>query len=444
MGIFDSLVAGEESGMPTGILNQSGWRGALEGNNAMMNIGLGILANNSGNYGSAMAALGKGAQQGVQNTQTSRQAQMQQAMYKMKLDEAKKALEQQQKQQEWLKNYGQPNATQDTTTQAPDTWQNAMQGQTQPNFNMERVAGQQTTTQTPIFDQNKALLSGVQNGAIDFKDYLSMTAQAKPKYSQTPQYDQEGNAFVLDDSGNVKRLDGIKEKQELMVTPSGLAINKNDSSNIGKTFNADDNNPNKPFIMVNGQIVPNKAYQDYEIRKANAGASSNNISVNTGQKGFDNTLKLRGDFRSEPIYKAHQDVQSAHSQITAALKKASPAGDLAGATKLMKILDPGSVVRESELGMAMAASGKLDRMENYASMLMSGNKLTPKQRVDFQGLADELANESARLYNAKRDEYKGIASRNELNELDVLGNPEPIKPKQSAITGGGWSAKKVK
>jgi hypothetical protein len=93
MGIFDSLVQGEESGMPTGILNQSGWRGALEGNNAMMNIGLGILANNSGNYGSAMAALGKGAQQGVQNTQTSRQAQQQAALYKLKMAQAQKELE---------------------------------------------------------------------------------------------------------------------------------------------------------------------------------------------------------------------------------------------------------------------------------------------------------------------------------------------------------------
>lgn len=227
----------------------------------------------------------------------------------------------------------------------------------------------------------------------------------------------------------------IPKDPELLIAPNGMAINKNDPTNIGKTFikpEDSEQNPNRPFMMIDGKIVPNKAYQDYEISKQRAGASSNNISVNTGQKGFDNTLKLRGDFRSEPIYKAHQDVQSAHSQITAALKKASPAGDLAGATKLMKILDPGSVVRESELGMAMAASGKLDRLENYGQMLMSGNKLTPKQRVDFQGLADELANESAVLYNAKRDEYKGIANRNELNELDVLGNEEKIKPKSDA------------
>jgi hypothetical protein len=436
MGIFDSLVEGEQGGMPTGILNQTGWRGALEGNNPMLNIGLGILANNQGNYGSAMAALGKGAQQGVQNTQTSRQAQMQQAIYKMKLDEAKKALEQQKKQEEFLKTYGQPNATQESTTQAPDTWKNALQGQDAPNFNMQRVAGQTTTTQTPYFDQNRALLGAVQNGAIDFKDYLSLTQKDK-----SPIKASAGDIFL--DPTTYKPLYSAPEKVDYnkAFLPDGSPNTAFQEYETGKK--------NAPSGIQEYEYAKQQGYRgsylDFQLAQKRAGASSNNISVNTGQKGFDNTLKLRGDFRSEPIYKAHQDVQSAHSQITAALKKASPAGDLAGATKLMKILDPGSVVRESELGMAMAASGKLDRMENYASMLMSGNKLTPKQRIDFQGLADELANESARLYNTKRDEYKGIANRNELNELDVLGNPEPITtPKTSTMTGGGWSAKKVK
>lgn len=180
-------------------------------------------------------------------------------------------------------------------------------------------------------------------------------------------------------------------------------------------------NPNQPFMMVDGKVTPNAAYQQYEMNKAATGATRVNQSVNTGQKGFDNTLKLRGDFRSEPIYKAHQDVQSAHSQISSALKQASPAGDLAGATKLMKILDPGSVVRESELGMAMAASGALDRLQNYASNVMNGTKLTPTQRKDFQALADSLYSESVKQYNSKRSEYQGIAERNQLSVPDVLG-----------------------
>lgn len=179
-------------------------------------------------------------------------------------------------------------------------------------------------------------------------------------------------------------------------------------------------NPNQPFSLdENGNPVPNRAYQEYELNKARSGAS--NVSVNTGQKGFDNTLKLRGDFRSEPIYKAHQEVQSAYSQIQQGLKMASPAGDLAGATKIMKLLDPGSVVRESELGMAMAATGAMDRLTNYAENVMKGTKLTPNQRADFQNLADKLYGESVNQYNSKRVEYQGIAERNGLNTADILG-----------------------
>ena len=175
----------------------------------------------------------------------------------------------------------------------------------------------------------------------------------------------------------------------------------------------------------------NPAFDAWNRSNKKAGATS--VSVNTGQKGLDNTLKLRGDFRSEPVYKAHQEMTAAYSQIQQSLKQQSPAGDLAGATKIMKLLDPGSVVRESELGMAMAASGLMDRVQNYAQNIISGNKLTPTQRADFQRLADALYGESVNQYNAKRGEYQGIAERNGLPVQDVLGSeskaPKPaLKP----------------
>jgi len=87
MGIFDSLMPGEESGMPTS-QRLGGWQGALSGNNPMMNVGLGILANNSGNYGSAFAALGKGAQQGIQSSQLAQQQAQQAALYKLQMAKA--------------------------------------------------------------------------------------------------------------------------------------------------------------------------------------------------------------------------------------------------------------------------------------------------------------------------------------------------------------------
>lgn len=231
--------------------------------------------------------------------------------------------------------------------------------------------------------------------------------------------------------------------QEAMKTPDRklTVVGKTAiDPNTGQPVYSEPAAPEKPTSAVQEyEYAKAQGYQgsfkDWTTEKARAGASS--VSVNTGQKGLDNTLKLRGEFKSEPIYKAHQEVQAAHSQIKEALKLESPAGDLAGATKIMKILDPGSVVRESELGMAMAASGLMDRITNYAQMTLSGQKLTPTQRKDFQKLADALYAESVKQYNTKRGEYKGIADRNQLPEADVIGS-------EAALPTNGWGIVKVR
>lgn len=197
---------------------------------------------------------------------------------------------------------------------------------------------------------------------------------------------------------------------------------------------------NMPSALQEYEYAQRQGYQgsfnDWATEQKRAGATS--LSVNTGQHGFNNALKLREDFKTEPIYKAHQEVQSAYAQIQQALTKESPAGDLAGATKIMKLLDPGSVVRESELAMAMAASGALDRLEGYASNVIKGTKLNPTQRKDFQELADRLYSESAKQYNSKQDEYRGIAERNGLSVEDVVGKPANV-PKingKASVAGG--------
>lgn len=183
-------------------------------------------------------------------------------------------------------------------------------------------------------------------------------------------------------------------------------------------------------------------FREWQLENNRSKATNVSVPINTGQRGLDNTLKLRGDFRSEPVYKAHQEMQSAYGQIKQSLSAASPAGDLAGATKLMKLLDPGSVVRESELGMAMAATGALDRLTNYATMIVKGTKLTPDQRKDFQSLADRLYSESVNQYNAKRSEYQGIAERNGLSVPDVLGSASE-GPKRTPVRNGVHNGRKV-
>ena len=184
------------------------------------------------------------------------------------------------------------------------------------------------------------------------------------------------------------------------------------------------------YELAKSQGFPGTFIQYQSLLKPNG----TNINVNTGQHGFDNALKLRTDFRNEPIYKGFEEVKSANNQIKQAASMATPAGDLAAATKIMKILDPGSVVRESELGMAMAASGLEDRVRNYANMVITGQKLTPTQRKDFTDLGQQLYNVSAEQFNQKRNEYSGIAERNKLDVEAAVGAPAPINQ-------GGWRIK---
>ena len=156
------------------------------------------------------------------------------------------------------------------------------------------------------------------------------------------------------------------------------------------------------------------------------------IDMSGGQKGFDNEMSLKKSFAAEPTYKAFNEMQAAYGQINDSLKAASPAGDLAAATKFMKLLDPGSVVRESELGMAMAASGMLDRATNYAKMRIDGTKLTETQRKDFKDLSEALFSTAVGAYNTKRGEFEEMGSAYGLDAKRALGAPAKM-PKAAGM-----------
>ena len=285
-----------------------------------------------------------------------------------------------------------------------------------PSYGMTPQTQQQAAPQPQQFDRydpnqysNPQFRNAIMRSNIE-------RVMAVPEYSQTPQYDQQGRAFVLDKQGNMKYLGS-------------------DQSPIRKA----DYNELIQIDPTTGKPTINPLALQAKSLVSRAGAA--NVSVNTGQRGFDNTLKLRSDFRSEPIYKGFQEVKGAFDQVREAAKLASPAGDLAAATKVMKILDPGSVVRESELGLALSASGLGDRISNYANMIVTGQKLTPAQRKDFVNLSEQLYNASANQYNAKRGEYVGIAERNQLNVPDVVG--ESAKVQKQVVRTGMMNGKKV-
>jgi hypothetical protein len=176
------------------------------------------------------------------------------------------------------------------------------------------------------------------------------------------------------------------------------------------------------------------SFQDFQLAQKAAVAPKVTVDMTGGQKGFDNEMSLKKSFAAEPVYKAYGEMQSAYGQINDSLKAASPAGDLAAATKFMKLLDPGSVVRESELGMAMAASGALDRATNYAQLRISGEKLTPTQREDFAKLSRELFSTATTAYNSKRGEFEQMGTAYGLDANRALGAPAKMPSKNIKVS----------
>ena len=72
---------------------------------------------------------------------------------------------------------------------------------------------------------------------------------------------------------------GDLQPRDKLEFVEGVGVNPYDPANANRSIP----NPNKPFqIGPDGNVIPNSAYQNYEIKKAGAGAArmSNNISVN--------------------------------------------------------------------------------------------------------------------------------------------------------------------
>ena len=250
-------------------------------------------------------------------------------------------------------------------------------------------------------DQGMQLLSGLQQ---------KMLEQQMQRPTYTYQTTGDGQIVGLPNTGGAAIQTGVRGEQKAPTfVDSGAGV---DSS--GRPLVVP-----KRWDAAQGKAVDVEGVQP--VTKGPLATASASVST---KDAFKNERDLRNDLKSEPIYKAHQEVKSAYAQIKGALGQNTPISDVAAATKIMKLLDPGSVVRESELGIAMSSSGLMDRVTNYANMVISGQRLTPQQRKDFQKLADEFYSASEQQFNAKSAEYAGIAKDYKLNERRVSG-PAP-------------------
>lgn len=120
-------------------------------------------------------------------------------------------------------------------------------------------------------------------------------------------------------------------------------------------------------------------------------------------------VNLRREFNNRQEVKDYATVRSAYQSVQAAARNPSAAGDLSLIFAYMKILDPGSVVREQEFANAQNAAGVPDRVRNLYNRALNGQRLNPNQRQDFLTQANNLFQTRQQTYDRIASEYRGYA-----------------------------------
>lgn len=271
-------------------------------------------------------------------------------------------------------------------------------------------------------------------GGFDYQgaaDYLARNGEfqqagalAKLREQFTPQGDKWLGSTVTDRDGNVW---GISERGGFQKAP----------------FQAKPEAPKAPTtrtLKVGGREVT----QEWDgSRWNNIAEAPREIQKPEKPDGLDlkERAQIEQSYRKEftGLNTAYNEIKRARGNILTSLGQNSAAGDLAAATSLMKMLDPGSVVRESELTMAQNATGAIDRMYNYAQMIANGQRLNPQQRAEYVKLANELFSSADSEYNNRRQEYSRIAMDYGLKPENIVGSAPASAP--SAATPAPAPAK---
>ena len=135
--------------------------------------------------------------------------------------------------------------------------------------------------------------------------------------------------------------------------------------------------------------------------------------------------KFRREYSDQT--KGYQEVKSAYGRVLASEDTA--VGDLSLIFGYMKMLDPGSVVREGEFATAQNAAGVPERIQNIYNRVVSGQRLSPSQRSSFKGQAGKLYETAQTQEGQVRQGIERIAKGYGLNTANIFYQATETPPK---------------
>jgi hypothetical protein len=129
---------------------------------------------------------------------------------------------------------------------------------------------------------------------------------------------------------------------------------------------------------------------------------------------------LKQSYNNNSVTKNTNDVRTAYEKVKIAADEPSAAGDLSLIFGYMKMLDPGSTVREGEFANAQNSAGVPDQIRNYWNRALSGERLNENQRTDFISQAKNVYKAQLKSQKVIDDQFKNFAKQWNIDTKSII------------------------
>tara|TARA_R100000231_G_scaffold102002_2_gene75830 strand:- start:539 stop:1867 length:1329 start_codon:yes stop_codon:yes gene_type:complete len=213
---------------------------------------------------------------------------------------------------------------------------------------------------------------------------------------------------------NQARIDELQERINRPIVTSQNLPTFDVSRVRGQTAKLSQEDKNIENFLPAGVTSDGRIVNGQTTTKATREQLRTALQDRKSLEGVDQRTKdLRGEFRraTDQFSKIDQAFGRLQGSLTG-----TGAGDLSLIFQYMKILDPGSTVREGEFATAQNAGGVDDKVRSLYNQIVEGARLSASQRIDFYERSKDLYKAEKEGYDLNVETFNDLAEKSKVNK----------------------------
>lgn len=155
--------------------------------------------------------------------------------------------------------------------------------------------------------------------------------------------------------------------------------------------------------------------------------------LNNSKDKRDLEIRLGQNFQGNALVKEHAQATTAIKKIREAANNTTgnAYNDVALVFNFMKVLDPGSTVRDTEYATAANAAGVPERVKKLWAGVKDGEKLTPDQRSEILAASEKQYRASEESFGSLQSQYQRVAAEYGVRPENVtMTFDQPVAKKE--------------